>query len=462
MSITEYLDRCGWYLQYELGTGGLNLYNLRHAMYRFAHDVRIAGIWVGSEDPNKPRPKDASLVFLTLGGPDFPNSDFVAPPGKELKPPPAPFYVYKPVSGLSASFKTKDPVFGANSDSESLEITQEYQFACYGMNPPHEPGAVLRAARFFPMIRFNLSGSGKKKAKYLRVDFRFNLNLDNLGFDPEVRAQKQRSGQDIRGPNQVGIFRDNETIPFPIQIQIGGVEDFPFVRTPRLVRIGDIFAAAEKPLQYEIVTRGLTHGNPEDAGVRDTWDNFHQWPAPYPGLAFSSLPTTPGAFHCAHLHWRWGAVAGDPSLRGSLVQAAGDPQFRGPGGNGHAGGPLVDILVPDQSIQFAVTKNFNKNLDTETLSTEKFEDLFTSQHLSPEAVDKGADIVLWYSVEAFRDGSKLDEPWTGTLFIHGMYFAHEQEPFSAASIAANLSGKLQNPPPVQKWQRYAAMPPGRP
>ena len=442
--MTEYLDPFGWYLQYELGTSGLKLYNIRHANYRLANDVRIAGIWVGSDDPNDPaKPKDALLVSLKLGESNLPNATFVPPPGPGFQSPPVPFDKYRPLFTLNASFKTKDPVLGPNTDSEFLEIIQDYQFGSYGMNPPHEPGAVLQAARFFPLLKFNISGAGKNKVKYLRVDFRFNINLDNLGFDPNVRAQKQRSGQDDRGPNQGGIFRDRETIPFPLQLPL---------RPPDL---GDVYAAAEKPLQYEIVTRGLTRGQPADAGQPDTWDNYHQWGSPYPGLGGSSLPTTPGAFHCAHLHWRWGKASGDPSEKGIILKAAGEPQFRGPGWTGHPGGPLLDGRVPDQSIRFAVTKNFNHDLESEILSTQKFEDLFISKRAVPDSVKSGADLVLWYSVEVFRDMKQLQQPWEGALFIHGLYFAHDPEPKSFISMASNLSAELLKPAPAQKWQRYA-------
>jgi hypothetical protein len=452
--MTEYLYPRGWYLQYELGTSGLNLYNIRHANYRLANDVRIAGIWVGSDDPNDPaKPKDAALISLKLGGPDLPNATFAPPPGPGFQSPPVPFDKYGPLFTLNASFKTKDPVLGPNTDSEFLEIIQDYQFGSYGMNPPHEPGAVLQAARFFPLLKFNISGAGKNKVKYLRVDFRFHLNLDSLGFDPEVRKQKQRSGQDVRGSNQAGIFRDRESVPFPLQFRTGGIFGPGGIVTP--ANIGDVYAAAEKPLQYEIGTRGLTHGRSADAGQPDTWDNYHQWGSPYGGLLGSPLPTTPGAFHCAHLHWRWGAASGDPSRKGILLKAAGDPQFRGLGWTEHTGGPLLDERVPDQSIRFAVTKNFNHNLESEILSTQKFEDLFISQRAVPDSVKSGADLVLWYSVEVFRDIKQLQQPWEGSLFIHGLYFAHDPEPLSFTSLAGNLSEKLLKPTPTQKWQRYA-------
>jgi hypothetical protein len=111
--------------------------------------------------------------------------------------------------------------------------------------------------------------------------------------------------------------------------------------------------------------------------------------------------------------------------------------------------------VPDQSIRFAVTQNFNQNLDSEILSTQKFEDLFISKRAVPDPVDKGADLVLWYSVEVFRDTNLLQQPWEGALFIHGLYFAHDPEPRTLTAIAANLSGEFFRPAPTQKWQRFA-------
>ena len=130
---------------------GLILQNVSHASYFFARDMRIAGIWVGYHDPAAP----SQVAFkkpYKLNSSDLPGVGLEELEGDIPRPPDFPFY--KPVQGVRADFKTSSPVFGAGS--EVLELTQEYLFAAYGLDPPHEPGAVLNAARMFPLVKFRV------------------------------------------------------------------------------------------------------------------------------------------------------------------------------------------------------------------------------------------------------------------------------------------------------------------
>ena len=431
---------------------GLILQNVSHATYAYAKDIRIAGIWVGFHDPAAP----TSLAFVKpfrLNSAELGGTGLEELTGDISRPPDFPFYT--PLGGVRADYKTSSPIFG--SGSEMLAATQEFLFAAYGLDPPHEPGAVLQAARMFPLFKFSIaagSGSVTRPATYLRVDYRFNFALDGFLFAPAVGPQELPTPP---AHNQAGIFRDNEDVPFPIQLRPGLLGFSPFTGPD----IGDVFAAAEKPLQYEVCTIGLNHGDSQFAGKPATWDNVHQWPSPYPG----GLPSTPGAFHCAHLHWRWGAVAGDPPglnpNKALLVPSAGQTQFKGLGWTSARGGPLIDRRIPDQSYRFAITKNFNTDLSTEILSTPVFEDLFTAKRALPDALSTdGDDLVLWMSIEVVRDKTRTAEPWEGALFIHGMYFAHNPEPDLGSKIgaliaAAGLRQPLLKPPPKRTWRRLA-------
>jgi hypothetical protein len=434
---------------------GLVLQNVSHATYFFARDIRIAGIWIGYHAPGAAQDeleflKPFKLNSAELGGIGLEELT----PGENISPPPD-FPYYRPVQGVKAEFKTSNPIFG--SGSELLRVTQEYLFTTYGLDPPHEPGAVLNAARMFPLFKFTItgdSGSVSRPATYLRVDYRFNLTLDAFRFGFGIAQQFMFAD---RTHNQAGIFRDNEDTPFPLQLTWSTSRaTLGF----RLADISDVFAAAEKPLQYEICTLGLQHGDSNYAGKPATWDNIHQWPAPYPG----GLPSTPGAFHSAHLHWRWGAVAGNPPdlTRGFIVPAAGQGQFKGLGWTSTKGGPLLDRRAPDQNYRFAITKNFNSDLSNEILSAPKFEDLFIAQRGTvPDSFDKdGNDLVIWLSIEVFRDRRKLAQPWEGALFVHGMYFAHNPEPgvstqAGAQAAAGGLRERLLKPKPDRQWKRFA-------
>lgn len=471
MALTEYLDPSGWFFEWE-NANGLILKNVRHAHFRCANDLRIAGMWVGSHDPTDAgRPKDAILKQISLRPPDFQQTDLTPPtdPRSRVLGSIQGFSGYQTAAAIGASYLSKDAILGAGTNSEFLHLTQRFVLTRYGMNPAHEPGAVLPAARLFPLLgfRFIPLSADSKPVRYFRVDYRLHFNLDSFGFDdPRARIEKIAASKISSAANQVGIFRDSETTPAPIKLVHVGPG--PNDAIPGPPDIGDVFAAAEKPLQYEILTRGLTRGKSQFMGRPGTWDNFHQWPADYPG----GLPSTPGAFHCMHLHWRWATIAGIESTKlldatKLLLPAGGQPQFTGIGG---AGGPLLDPKIPDQSIRFAITTNFNTNLATDVLSTEKFDDLFLKRKETapgrvpgtPDEVKKGADLVLWFSIEVFRGSEPVNvqSPWEGTLFMHGCYFAHDPEPgllskpgFISAS-GGTRSGLLK-PIPTRTWARLA-------
>lgn len=294
-----------------------------------------------------------------------------------------------------------------------------------------------------------IGAEGDPDVQYIRIDYRMNYALET--FDPHPGPPKADHTADT--PNQAGVFRDKEGPP-PVAGGVTLIPVPPGVPVPKRPQIDAIFTAGEKPLSYEIVGRGLEHGNAySPAGAPWSWDNIHQWPSA------RSLPDTPGAFDACHTHWRWGAVSGDPTSWAARVPAApipqAGPQFRGYGWTTARGGPLIDHRVHDQSITFAITGH-RPNPDDD-VSTSNFADLFTG---NPKDISAGDDLVQWISIELFR-ADPLQSPWEGTVFIHGIYFAHSQEPAWVAARAAfaHLTDPLHNPP-EQSGRPWALNPDG--
>lgn len=206
-----------------------------------------------------------------------------------------------------------------------------------------------------------------------------------------------------------------------------------------------LFAAAEKPVPYEILGQGLEHGGTSttlDGATVPTWDNIHVWPKR------DELPSTPGAFHAAHMHWRWGNVAAMPEPIEVLAQKwigieqAGHPVLSVPA----AGGPLIDAAIADQTIRFAIAEVTPKE---ETATTAKFDERFLTKNNTPAEIGKGAELAIWMS---FHVQQQQDRPFGGTVFAQGLYFPHEPEskdnPFG---FTQGIDIPQQTPTP--KWFR---------
>lgn len=457
MTPTRVVGGDGWILSYEVRPGvGLVLREVSHANYRLARDMRVVAVWAGTGDPHAPDPAArGQLRKLRLGDtcPVAADGD----PAIRAIAAPEDFPYYPGGFALTASFLTPTQVFPGGVDR--LSITQTYQFCDYGSDPAHEPGGVLPAARLLPLVtaRCEQIGDGSPDVRYLRIDYRMNYALE--AFSPDPPRPGPNSPRAAGTPNQAGIFRDSEGapallgVPGPGQIPPGA----PVI--PVLPpTIAQQFAAGEKPLQYEVVGRGLEYGAAySPSGAPWSWDNIHQWPAagnpPWP--AAQQLPDTPGAFDACHTHWRWGAVAADPSgwaAKAGILAGAG-PQFQGYnyGWSTARGGPLVDHRVHNQSITFAIARD-RADADAD-VSTENFADLFSG---SPQDIRAGDELIQWFSIELFRRPDDMLGPWEGTVFIHGLYFAHSLEPSSVAARAqaAGLFDPLHNPPeqPGRPWR----------
>jgi hypothetical protein len=434
VAATAYIDPdTAWRFEYEgVANFGVVLTNLAHENYRLGQDIRLSALWIGwqsPEDPSAPPPEKLRLASSPL-------VELAAPAVNKSPPLPPDFGFYRMLTSVSAKYG------GALRDGSYLTIWEDFEFAPWGMNPPHEPGGVLNAARLIPLLSFeHTTKTGGKPLRYLRFDYRLNHALDV--FDPSPRVLPA-------GPpalNQAGVFRDNEVIAGP-GVVVTPFPQLPVVPTPP--RLVDVFAAGEKPLQYELLGKALVHGKPFVGTSPATWDNVHQWP-----LSNAPLPSTPGAFHCCHTHWRWGAVAGAlPNFfTKNLLKAGGQPQFKGLRWSSSQGGPLLDSRLPDQSITLAVTNDVGPaRAASADSSVAPFSSQFTG---TPQPISAGANLIQWFCIEVFRDAQDTADTWRGSVFVHGLYFAHSTEPTSLQSVLINLRDPLQNPKPTQTWQRAA-------
>jgi hypothetical protein len=401
----------GWECDAFLNTGesggGYVLKDIRHRNWGMAADVRIVRVAVATSDPYKTGETPSSL---TLGTPELPPATVVSESPQQdvqlIEP-------YTPLLELQSGFETRDPVL--NDDVGKLKVLQHYVFTEYSNSPSHEPLGVLTAARFYPLVRFEFSKAKKAHAMYLRVDYRIEWDF-NQYLDSPTRPM-------VNSIAQAGIFLDED---FPSRVE-GAARSI----IPGLKKVETIFKQAEKPLRFEVIGQGLRKS---ERGVSEPgdWDSIHQWPLqPMPrqqsrdNLPYA-LPSTPGAYHAAHTHWRWAKVAATGQI---LPKVVGGPQFAGLG-RSVPGGPMIDPDNPNQSLRFAVTKaqrwGDEQNWSRHPLS---FEELRTTIP-GPESIEDGANLALLLSIEVFRDVTRhpLATGWSGTLCIHGIFFAHELEP----------------------------------
>jgi hypothetical protein len=322
-------------------------------------------------------------------------------------------------AGMSATYdapKLFENLHLDNCEFAGLWIEQIFLFSRYGTNPPHEPSGALAAARFHPLTSYalTLNPNCDRKKTFLRIqslrfDFRLYLYLDTF--------LKDKTASGLYNDNQAGLFADTD---------IGS----PRAVGRKILGVGTLkgnskiaFYAAEKPLVLEVNAPGLLRGYstgrlPGSAEKIVCWDNLHWWGADAPGMPMIS---SPGAFHAAHMHWRWGEL-----LKAWLARA-GASEWR----RFQPGTPLLDPRIPLQTLFLAVTK-FRRSQDPvhaslADLSKEQWETLFHNKSTpQPEQIRKGGDLVLWYSTEVHRDESQM--PPAGTVFLHGMFFAHDREP----------------------------------
>jgi hypothetical protein len=455
--------------------GGIVLSNIRHRSNNFAREVRMIGIrlLIAEVEPSGTVLSRTSLLVVL--GP----STFTVGSLQELKPSEtaAPAVAgaggtfldrlkaaadelvmlksyFKDSSGnysgygLRADYTSNATLLErwSNCEISGLNVSQVFLFSNYGKSPPHEPGTVLMAARCHPLTIYKMIPNGAvdksknfQRIESIRFDYRLHLAIDSV--------PGTANGAPTPKLNNAGLFRDNDEISLS-----GGASG---VLKGSLAAAGSkaAFAAVEKPLVLEVTAPGLVQGisSFKDAsGDHWCWDNVHWWGNRGSGPMIS----TPGAFHAAHMHWRWGSAGS--SLRSTIpvIDTTGRPA--GLAANtaikGSAyGSLLVDPRIWIQSIRVAVTEN-DAALDPTKpgatfsgLSKVDWKTLFTGLRATPRDIAAGADIVCWYSAEVHREltvpsWSEFTPPNTtthppvthtnkleGTVFLHGLFFAHEPE-----------------------------------
>jgi hypothetical protein len=297
---------------------------------------------------------------------------------------------------LVVRWRSNYALFG--KESGYLFVTQRFILTDYDAQPAHEPSGGLLAARLHPVTEIHYEHPKK-------------------GY---LTAGRETSAAKI--DNSAGLFRDEE-IPVPIYDGI---------------TVADItFAAAEKPLKYEVIADGIIH----EFGVTP-WDNVHWWGVNMKKGSIS--PSAPGAFHALHMHWRWSWA---------LQEISGESQFKGKG----IFGTLVDPRIDKQKLKVAMVLNEGLPDDLHAHSSEVFEDFFkTHRGKVPEDIQNGGDLVLYYSVEV----PAVDRSYTpeynywdilqGEVFTHGMFFAHEPE---KTSLYAGAMGPMYKRPSESKVPR---------
>ena len=467
----------GWSFSYRTdhtGTkpeAGLTLIDVQHDGHNFAKDIRTIGLRIIVEEVHPPEiVVNRVSHFFFLDAPNFHVSDVqvlkpVAPKTraagqgqvfKYLQEADEALYLKNYFKdgdnyvafGLKAIFAWPSTFAASkwpNAAFDGLSVTQIFLFSRYSGSPPHEPGDVLSAARCHPLINFGVTENTKvdKTKKYYRIDsirFDYYLRL----FIDRHHVVKTNAGLPQIG-NNAGLFRDREAAALSAAI-VGTIK--------KLGPSGGVteiaFGAVEKPLVLEVTAPGLAMGLSvfrDATAVHRCWDNVHWWGSRGKG---QPLISAPGAFHAAHVHWRWGRAGFEirPTIpevdtTGVPKAASGHPAFAG------VRGALVDPRVWMQSIRIGVVKH-DKALDPDVqLSVDlcqlDWKTLFTKLRASPSDIEAGDDIVLWYSVEAHRQlvlpstwpykgtpppamaAQTFDWKGGGTVFLHGMFFAHDAE-----------------------------------
>ena len=341
------------------------------------------------------------------------------------------------------------PLFG--EANQELVIEQSTAFTAYTKDPTHEPAGILKGTRIYPMVHFRskpiadekpLSDRGNRIAA-IRVFWLFAYALS--GDTPT---------------NLAGIWKDLDLV---------GV---PKARGPGVLA----FAAAEKPLLYEVVGLGVkgdkSYLNQVATG---DWDNIHHWNGAFKDAqalkdayaAGGKMPPSPGMPYAAHQHWRWSAVA--------LDGAPGFPGGKQFGGVGGAGGPLIDPNIPNQTLMFAVTTELDgaglffgylKALKDGSLVGSfdmPLETFFQRPGSDPHSIWKGEDaLTTWVDITA--RAPYLDDPapyskavsaaFEGTLFAHGLFFAHESlDVMPSIHVPGAYKPQFIPGDPKLKWRR---------
>lgn len=465
-------------------TSGLTLTDVRHDGHNFCRDLRVIGLRIVMERVRPDGSRSESSHFLPLSDPPFVVSPLrvirpsvptsPSPPTVPAPPSPSAAWLREAADALRFQSYFASGVFGVrceytlpsayvaatwpNCEVERLEVSQQMLFSPRGNAPKHEPSGGLHAARCHPLTRFEWvpNRAVDRSRDYFRVlrtriDYRLHLFIDRHHASPDAAPSLG---------NNAGLFADNESLN-PFAAAGAGIGNIPGLQGRTGLGPASTssiaFAAVEKPLVREVATLGLEEGTrllgPRSRfGARSAergWDNVHWWGSRGAGAPMISAP---GAFHAAHIHWRWGGAGSSLPNRPYL------PEIDGTGGPAGFATRFwgsdrlqVDPNIWMQTLRIGVTKNepaLNPNHTStalESLCTERWEELFTRLRSAPADIEAGEDIVLWYSADVprettfpadvssgifpttLRPGVTYSSSTPASVFIHGIFFAHDAE-----------------------------------
>lgn len=440
--------------------GGLVLKDIRHDGHNLARDIRMLRMLLTVEVVDASGSvtgleaywfelDDARFFTATAVGEHRPSGGSLTGAGDIV----APFSTYFGSTGaqtgyaLRVEYAGRAGMFGrvTNFEFAKMDAVQTFLFSHHGTSPAHEPSGALPAARLHPLLNYGFVANAAydttiehRRLQSIRFDYRLHLAIDAT-----------HTAVDASPPdgNNAGLFRDHDTFSLArgALALASGAEHF-------------VFEAVEKPAVLEVVAPGLAKGaasfptGPVSANmnrvpaINQCWDNVHWWGS---GVG-SNIISSPGAFHAAHIHWRWGGIA-------AIAPQGGGAQF-GPGGAPSAVrgnflnsyGILVDPRIWIQSIRFAVTLNDpaidpDRGVALADLSRVDWKTRFTGLRTTPSDIFSPQDIVLWYSTEVHRTvtvpsitvftppnytsfpGGSFTAGTQGVVFLHGIFFAHSAE-----------------------------------
>ncbi|MEQ1821572.1 MAG: hypothetical protein ABL949_03595 [Fimbriimonadaceae bacterium] len=359
-----------------------------------------------------------------------------------------------------------------------LDIEVTFGFGPYSSEPGHEPGGVLNAARLIPLVSFR---TNSEEIQSVRIDVTMDLAMTtpHSGMPLDETQCLALASRDFERlydgtPRAIsGVL--GELLPVPVRQE----DAFIAARVP--------FVDIEKPLTYELLTRGLYHGKPNFSARKTapfnasdtnflTWDTVHFWPGRKQSVYLlglkvgeyfiPELPSAPGAFYALHCHWRWSyglqyPDSGDIRMAKLLgiSKELGGKQFKGertfaPDGKPkEVGGALLDPNILDQTITIAILKTkANWRLQSDQVNF-SFEDWFGQSNEIPTKLDKIDDghaltwIMSFNAHRTFQPGdSGASSDFGGSTFIHGTYFAHNfHEPLTPSGVLTKGAGHADAP-----------------
>lgn len=127
------------------------------------------------------------------------------------------------------------------------------------------------------------------------------------------------------------------------------------------------------------------------------------------------------------------------------------------GGASGPGTPLIDWLVQNQTLRFAITAPTNTDYFENKYKDRK--DPFRELPTGLESIEKGSVLTTWFAIEAYSNSAPGKE-WGGGLFTHGVYFAHGIELITVdKELVARLRNSIYKPTgDVTRWERPEKFP----